>query len=129
MKKTFAFYRYIIYFISQVDINSMRKNENMTSLNKKPSWYFLLFVFMVLLAISIISWDYVYRHTGVNPFEYNKCPLCISFNSIALGLTYLIVLFLTQVILIRSLLLLQSGFKSLSIYLSDLPHRAPPATV
>ena len=45
----------------------------------------IVFLFLSLIALSLIGWDYVCGHLGENPCVPNNCLLCLAFQSTELG--------------------------------------------
>ena len=92
-------------------------------------YFFILTVFFALLALTVISWDYVYGHHGESTIKPTTCPLCASFNSFVfsqLFIALLLVLLLKQLRQFHGFIASETSLSPLSIYIDDFSPRSPP---
>ncbi|MCE5249717.1 hypothetical protein LLG96_05800 [bacterium] len=85
-------------------------------------------LFIAVLSLCIISWDYTYRHTFEDVVNNVYCPICDSFLSLELGPLLLYILVLLGFIRIPCCFISIFYFfphSQFSITIS--PNRAPPA--
>jgi len=86
-----------------------------------------LFIFLALVALLLIDFDYVCGHMSENPFKPNECPLCAAFQSTELGDINLLTLLAFGLIPIIGFLTIRQTISPLATYISTYSLRAPPS--
>jgi len=91
---------------------------------KRKTFVFLLF--LSLLALFVVDYDYVCGHMGEDPYVPEVCPICASFNSTELGHLFVFILLLLGIFPLIGLFTPTNIFSFKLIHLSNLPARSPP---